>query len=191
MCWLTPSLTFHLLKQRASFHWQSTLRYLWKAFGEQIVLFISFGELISPSWKVSFRNAAQKPIISLCLLKRDIKWDWLLAEMPPLGSTDPRGLGIPGWPEIIIHEIYSEMSLSVHSGSALARQCICQDPGQSYDLIVNSKTKSIQHVTCKTVKSLELLKGQFVSLWKSSLWNLPFFGDTKDEGWEWASYRWS
>lgn len=76
------------------------------------------------------------------------------------------------------------MSLSVHSGSALARQCICQDPGQSYDLIVNSKTESIQHVTCKTVKSLELLKGQFVNLWKSSLWNLPFFGDTKDEGWE-------
>ena len=184
MCWLTPSLTFHLLKQRTSFHWQRTLRYLWKAFGEQIVLLISFGELKGFFQKCCTENHFSLPSQERHKMGLAISWNaasWLHWSK---GIWDPR-MTRDNYTWDILRNV-PECSLRI----CFVNTVRCQDPGQSYELIVNSKTKSMQHVTCKTVKSLELFKGQFVNLWKSSLWNLPVFEDMKDEGWEWASYRW-
>ena len=141
--------------------------------------------------KFPFEMLHRNTIVSLCLLKRAIKCDWLLAEMQPLGSTDPKGFGIPR----VTRDNYTQ-DIFRNAPECSLRICIfktvhCQDPGHSYELIRNSKTKSIQHVTCKTVKwftsggevigahkkgSLWICGNQAYVVFQISLWGY--------EGWE-------
>lgn len=55
-----------------------------------------------------------------------------------------------GGQRLILHELYSETFLGV-LGVCIIKTVHCQGPGLGYELIGNSKTKSTQHVGCKTI----------------------------------------